>query len=41
MTYFLILNSEKFNVTVKPIAQVIEFNPTKDEVLLNEDLSLL
>ena len=31
--------SKQFNVIVKPIAQVIEFNPTKDEVLLNENIS--
>lgn len=32
-------HSEQFNVIVKPIAQVIEFNSTKDEVLLNENIS--
>ena len=32
-------HSEQFNVIVKPIAQVIEFNPIKDEVLLNENIS--
>ena len=31
--------SEQFNVTVNPIAQVIEFNPIKDEFLLDENIS--
>lgn len=31
--------SEKFNVIVNPIAQVIEFNPIKDEFLLDENIS--
>lgn len=31
--------SKEFNVTVKPIAEVIEFNPTKDEFGLDENIS--
>ena len=31
--------SKQFNVTVKPIAEVIEFNPTKDEFGLDENVS--
>lgn len=32
-------HSEQFNVIVKPIAQLIEFNPIKDEFLLDENIS--